>query len=136
MERTNVSPNNCCENKYNIFLDIMNIPHIFSMVIPTPVNLTITSHIEELHKLEFNREINIKDNNDRTYKLHLKAIIYTGEDHFNVYIIDKNNSLWFHDGMRNQGKTISIGYYNSSVSNNLYSSQNKKACTVIYAVEK
>jgi hypothetical protein len=136
MNIANVAPNSCCENEYTINLNIMNIPQIFSMVIPTPDNLTITSHIEELHKLNFNRHISIKDNNSNSYKLHLKAIVYIGEQHFNVYIIDKDDSIWFHDGMRNQGKTIHVGYYDISVSRTLYRSQDKHACTVIYAVNK
>ena len=130
--RANVFPDKCCSNKYYVEFELFNIPSLLSIMIPNKNNLN-SKFENQINNLKYDRFIDISDKNQTKVELYLKAIIYIGKQHFVVYLFDKDNNIWFHDGLSNNGQCILRGQYDVHVANSLSKYQDKYACSVIYA---
>lgn len=67
-----------------------------------------------------------------TYRL--KGLIHFGDFHFTSQFVDKNNNLWYHDGIQTGQRCILEGSLNSSNNDTLLMTHNKQVCTAVYAM--
>jgi len=70
---------------------------------------------------------------DETTVLHLRGIVYHGENHFTSRIISPEGNTWYHDGMTTRNTTVVDTHLNSSTYANLKTCQGKRLVLAIYA---
>jgi hypothetical protein len=85
------------------------------------------SNIKTSHKIK------IKMNNDITL-LHLKGIIYHGENHFTSRIVSKDGKIWFNDGIATGGKSIEEGHLSTMSDKDLKKCKGKNFVLAIMLV--
>ncbi|TDL13373.1 hypothetical protein BD410DRAFT_735480, partial [Rickenella mellea] len=69
---------------------------------------------------------------DEPKTLRLAGIIYFGKAHFTARIVDKNEEVWWHDGMKTQNKCKNEGNLHNITPHKLKNLKGRKACLVIY----
>ena len=83
-------------------------------------------------KIKTSHKIRFKTDNAITV-LHLRGIVYHGENHFTSRIISPNGNIWFHDGI-STGSTCEIdGHLKTTTDRALYNCKGNKLVMAIYA---
>ncbi|KLO04461.1 hypothetical protein SCHPADRAFT_834835, partial [Schizopora paradoxa] len=63
---------------------------------------------------------------------HLRGLMYHGENHFTSTYIDKNQHMWYHDGMGTGRNHEYQGSLHTTSNNKIIHSHRKQICTTIY----
>ena len=71
--------------------------------------------------------------NGHTTTLHLRGIVYHGDNHFTSRIISPEGDIWFHDGMTTKGSCESDGHLNTTSDRQLKNCKEKRLVLAVYA---
>jgi hypothetical protein len=71
--------------------------------------------------------------NGQTTTLHLRGIVYHGENHFTSRIISPGGDIWFHDGITTEKSCESDGHLNTTSDKQLKNCKGKKLVLAVYA---
>ena len=72
-------------------------------------------------------------NSQRTYKL--KGLIYYADQHFTSQFVDKNNDVWYHDGIQTGHRCIKQGNLSNLSNHSLLNAHGHRLCSVIYSLQ-
>jgi hypothetical protein len=95
----------------------------------------IAISVDYNNRVEIDKQIRLKAENDRNTVLHLRGLIYFGEFHFVSRIITLDGKVWFHNGMTTGSSCIYEGTLRK-LSNNQLWVKNKKTLTAVLYVQK
>jgi len=82
--------------------------------------------------IETSHEIRLKKDGQTTV-LHLRGIVYHGENHFTSRIISPEGNIWYHDGMTTGGTCDSDSHLKSTADTKLRTCEGKALVLAIYA---
>jgi hypothetical protein len=85
-----------------------------------------SSDIKTSHEIKFKTD-------EETIILHLRGIIYHGENHFTSRIISSEGHIWYHDGITTGSTCNSDGHLKTTTDNLLRHCQKKQLVMAIYA---
>ena len=120
----------CCSNKYFLTETVFEQePILLGFLLPDFMKSTSLL----LQSFNFDKIISIRYKNNQISKLYLKCIIYFGNSHFTVRLIDRNSDVWYYDSTTNNGKSIkekNILEFNSA---ELIQCNMRRASCILYA---
>ena len=108
-----------CSSKMTKQIYYTEIPKLMIFEYPT-------FDIKTSHTIKFKTE-------HETIVLHLRGIIYHGENHFTSRIISSEGHIWFHDGMTTGSTCNSDGHLKTTSDNLLKTCQKKQLVMAVYA---
>jgi hypothetical protein len=111
-----------CPNCSNAMIKKINYIELPKLLVLEYPNTTITT----------SHEIKLVVN-DETAVLHLRGIVYHGENHFTCRIISSEGDMWYHDGMTTGNRCATDIGLNISTDANLKTCKGKRLVLVIYA---
>ena len=71
--------------------------------------------------------------NGHTTTLHLRGIVYHGDNHFTSRIISPGGDIWFHDGITTKSSCESDGHFNTTSDKQLKNCKGKSLVLAVYA---
>ena len=84
-------------------------------------------NIKTSHKIKF------KTDNQKNIVLHLRGIVYHGENHFTSRIISQDGDMWFHDGMTTGTGCENDGHLRITSDKKLYNCKGRQLVLAVYA---
>ena len=117
----------CCSNQFSTKTLFHNCPDIMCFLLPDFKNKS------SLPNFQFSKKIVIYDEKNVINKLYLKSIIYFGSSHFTSRIIDRNNDVWYFDGLNSNGESSKEQHLELFTSDQLISCKERFASCIIYA---
>lgn len=104
-------------------------------------NLLIKKHFESLpsillihlgtQKMQVSHTIHSKIGT-QIHEYRIKGLVYHGDNHFTSAYIDKNQDIWYHDGIATGKNHEYQGSLRTTRNNNIIHSHGKQICTIIY----
>ena len=82
-----------------------------------------------------NHSITLNMQNNETKTLHLKGIVYFGENHFTSRIIARDGTVWFNDGKETGQQCINDGKLKLMNNDDLHSCRDKNLILAVYSVD-
>ena len=116
----------CCTDNYLNQTIFHNKPPLLSFILPD-----FRTFDKVYYNVKFNEFINIQINPNKQCKLYLKSIIYFGESHFTIRIIDKNFFVWYFDSLN--GESILEKHLSQFSSKEIIECYNRYASCIIYS---
>lgn len=102
----------------NIFFD--QCPNIFILEYPN-------TSVKTSHKIQ------LKTFNQTKFELKLQGIIYHGDNHFTLRILEPDGKIWYHDGMNMENVCVENGHLSAISDGGLRKCKGNNLVLAVYA---